>query len=99
MMMAKIILSFLLLYSVLFMQSEVAKAADPGASHRIYRSSYYTYEVVEVTEKTVVLQRTKKNQEVVSATIDRSRRPSLKVGDQVRYDKINDRLRKTLPEK
>ena len=92
--MVKNILSALLLFSVVFLQS--AEAVEVVAK-RTYRDSYYTYEVVEVTEKTMTLQRIKRNKDVISVTIDRSRRPYLQVGDRVRYDKKNDRLRKTLP--
>lgn len=68
-------------------------------SKETYQSSYYTYEVVEVTAETFTLQRTKRNKEIVSAVIERSRRPELQVGDKVRYDKSNNRLRKTLTKK
>ena len=58
----------------------------------IAKKRYKTYEVVEVTEKTLVLQRTT-GEEV---EIDKSRRPNLKIGDKVRYDKHRNRLGKTL---
>ena len=49
-----------------------------------HRDSYYTYDVVEVTDKEITLQRTKKNKEVVTAIIEKERRPYLQVGDRVR---------------
>jgi hypothetical protein len=74
----------------------------------IAKTRYHTYEVVEVTENTITLQRrlvsknitedgAKSYGSTVSATIDRSRRPYLKVGDRVRYNKRVDRMRRTLP--
>ena len=93
--MVKNILSALLLFLVVFLQSAEAVEA---VTKKIYRDKYYTYEVVEVTEKTMTLQRIKRNKDVITVVIDRSRRPYLQVGDRVRYDKKNDRLRKTLPQ-
>lgn len=56
---------------------------------------YRTFEVVEVTEKSIVLQSSggKKYE------IDRTRRPSLKKGDKVRYDYVRNRLGQTVSEK
>ena len=59
------------------------------------RDYYRTYDVVEVTEKTIVLEREKKDS-VERIEIERSRRPDIKKGDKVRYDKTRDRLRKTI---
>ena len=58
-------------------------------------AKYLTYEVVEVTENKIVLESSggKKYE------IDKSRRPTLKVGDKVRYDKTRNRLGKTLDKK
>jgi flagellar biosynthesis/type III secretory pathway M-ring protein FliF/YscJ len=61
----------------------------------IAKRRYKTYEVVEVTEKTLVLQRTDGRE----VEIDRSRRPYLEIGDKVRYDKHRNRLGRTLDEK
>jgi hypothetical protein len=61
-----------------------------------YKEYYKTWNVVDVTEDTISLERTKKNGEIVKASIERSRRPYLEVGDRVRYDKKRNRLRKTL---
>jgi len=66
-----------------------------SGSQVIAKTYYRTYEVVEVTEKTITLQR-KSGDEVIKAVIERSRRPNLKVGDRVRYDRRTNRLRNTL---
>ncbi len=63
-----------------------------SGSPAIARKFYKTYEVVAVTEKTLVLQR-KKGEKI---EIDRARRPYLGIGDRVRYDKHRDRLGRTL---
>lgn len=61
----------------------------------VFGKDYYrTYDVVEVTEKTIVLQRDKRDT-VERIEIERSRRPDIKKGDRVRYDKKRDRLGKT----
>ena len=60
------------------------------------RSMYKTWTVAEVTIDTITLQRKKSNGKIDVRSIDRSRRPYLKVGDRVRYDKVRNRLRKTL---
>jgi hypothetical protein len=60
------------------------------------RSFYHTYTVTAVTETTITLQRTK-GDKTYTAVIEKERRPYLKVGDRVRYDRIRDRLRRTLP--
>lgn len=52
------------------------------------KSRYKTYEVVEVTEKTIVLESSGGKK----IEIDKSRRPTLKKGDKVRYEKTQDRL-------
>jgi hypothetical protein len=59
------------------------------------RDYYKTYDVVEVTEKTFVIEREKKDT-IERIEIERSRRPDIKKGDRVRYDKTRDRLRKTI---
>ena len=56
---------------------------------------YSTYEVVEVTENTIVLQ----NSAGYMTEIDKSRRPTLQVGDKVRYDTVRNVLGKTVDEK
>ncbi|MFN2365460.1 MAG: hypothetical protein ABR523_03235 [Desulfurivibrionaceae bacterium] len=56
---------------------------------------YNTFEVVEVTEKTFVLE----GPDGDRVEIEKSRRPYLKKGDRVRYDKYRNRLRRTLDEK
>jgi len=56
---------------------------------------YDTYEVVGVTEKTFVLE----HPDGEKVEIEKSRRPDLKKGDKVRYDKYRDRLGRTLDEK
>lgn len=61
--------------------------ADPGGKF------YKTFEVVEVTEKRVILQ----NSGGQRFEISRSRRPDLKKGDKVRYDYVKNRLGETLP--
>jgi hypothetical protein len=63
---------------------------------RRYREYYRTWHVIEVNEELIFLERTKKNGKVVKTSIEVSRRPYLKVGDRVRYDKIRNRLGKTL---
>ena len=64
-------------------------SANPVPAKKYFK----TYEVLEVTEKTITLKR-----EGVSEIIeiDRPRRPYLKKGDRVRYDKNRNRLGKTL---
>ena len=59
-------------------------------------SMYKTWTVTEVTIETITLQRKKTNAKMDVVSIDRSRRPYLKVGDRVRYDKVRNRLRRTL---
>ena len=66
-----------------------------SGSPAIAKKFYKTYEVVEITEQTLVLQ--KKNGEKVE--IDKARRPNLEIGDRVRYDKHRNRLGQTLDEK
>ncbi|MGV1098039.1 hypothetical protein ACUUL3_01325 [Thiovibrio sp. JS02] len=53
---------------------------------------YKTYEVVEVTEKSIVL----KSAAGETVEIEKERRPNLEKGDKVRYDKIRNRLGETL---
>jgi hypothetical protein len=61
----------------------------------VFGKDYYkTYAVVEVTEKTIVLQRDQRGT-TERIEIERTRRPDIEVGDQVRYDKRRDRLGKT----
>jgi hypothetical protein len=57
-------------------------------SPAVAKTFYKTYEVVEVTEKTIVLESSGGKK----IEIDKSRRPTLKKGDKVRYDKSKDRL-------
>lgn len=59
------------------------------------RNYYKTYEVVEVTEKVIVLESSGGKK----IEIDKSRRPALKKGDKVRYDKIKNRLGETVDKK
>ena len=66
--------------------------ASPGKSKNYYK----TWTVVAVTNDTIVLQRKKRSGKTVDVSIARSRRPYLKVGDRVRYDKVRNRLRRTL---
>lgn len=53
---------------------------------------YDTYRVVEVSDETIVLEHPDGNR----VEIDKSRRPYLQKGDEVRYDKYRDRLGRTL---
>lgn len=53
---------------------------------------YDTYRVVDVTDETVVLEHPDGNK----VEIDKSRRPYLRKGDEVRYDKYRNRLGRTL---
>ncbi len=66
----------------------VVALASPGSAKRIYRP----YDVIEVTETTIVLQGITEKDELLTLTIDRSKGPNLKVGDRVRYDKNKRRL-------
>jgi hypothetical protein len=63
---------------------------------RRYREYYRTWHVVEVNEELIFLERTKKNGKEIQTSIEVSKRPYLKVGDRVRYDKKRNRLGKTL---
>ena len=54
-----------------------------------------TYEVVDVTEQTIVLESSGGKR----FEIDKSRRPTLQIGDKVRYDKTRNRLGKTVDKK
>lgn len=54
---------------------------------------YHTWEVIEVTKDTIVIQREGEGDKV---TLEKSRRPYLKVGDRVRYDHVRNRLGNTL---
>lgn len=77
--------------------------------YTIKKERYQTYEVSEVSEKTITLQRTARKIEplprrelekkTTTVTIDRARRPDLKVGDRVRYDRTRNRLGRTVPDK
>jgi hypothetical protein len=64
----------------------------------INRNAAYfrTWDVIEVTQDTITLQRSKTNGELDTVQIARSRRPYLRPGDQVRYSKKKNQLRKTL---
>ena len=76
---------------------QLAQAQARRGGRRGSEDFYQTWSVVGVTADTIVLQRKNKDGETTDeAKIDLSRRPSLKVGDRVRYDKVRDRLRKTL---
>jgi hypothetical protein len=66
------------------------------SSGQILLASYKTWKVVEVTDDTIILQRTTRNGKLVEKAIARDRRPYLELGDRVRYDGIRNRLRKTL---
>ena len=52
--------------------------------------------MVEVSDETIFLERTKRDGTIVKVDIERSRRPYLEVGDRVRYDKKRNRLKNTL---
>lgn len=65
-----------------------------GISPAAARNYYKTYNVVAVTEKNFVLQ--KKGGEKVEIEI--SRRPEVRVGDKIRYDKRRNRLGETVEE-
>ena len=54
-----------------------------------------TYEVVEVTDNTIVLE----NADGGLIDIDKSRRPTLQVGDKVRYDNVRNVLGKNVDKK
>ncbi|GEM_PF-7031389 len=65
------------------------------AGTALAKSYYRTYEVVEVTERSIVL----KSSGEETVEIEKERRPSLRKGDRVRYDKIRNRLGETLEKK
>ena len=65
-------------------------------SSRRHKRYYKTWTVAEVTTDKIILQREMKDGKTVEVSIDLSRRPYLNVGDRVRYDKIRNRLGKTL---
>lgn len=69
---------------------------DTPEQKKTIKKHYKTWTVVNVTEEEIVLERKKGDGEVDQVNIDRSRRPYLKVGAKVRYDKIRNRLRKTI---
>lgn len=75
---------------------EIQQFQTVQASTAKKKDHYKTWTVVGVTAETIMLQRKKRNDEVDEVIIDRSRRPYLKVGDRVRYDKVRNRLRRTL---
>jgi hypothetical protein len=52
---------------------------------------YKTFEVVAVAQDTMTLKTIYRGEDIY-ATVNRSRRPELKVGDKVRYDNIRNRL-------
>lgn len=72
----------------------------------IARSRYRTYKVIEVLEKTIILQREARKINVTTGdvissekktiAISRAKRPNLKVGDRVRYRQRTNRLGRTL---
>ena len=64
---------------------------------RNYKDYYKTWEVVNIIDDKIFLGRIKSIGETEVVNIERSRRPYLEVGDRVRYDKVRNRLRKTLP--
>lgn len=57
-------------------------------------SRFKTFEVVEVTETSIILE----DSGGKTVEIEKKRRPYLKKGDRVRYDKARNRLGKTLEE-
>ena len=69
-----------------------------GATNK-KKDFYKTWTVIGVTTDTIIMQRKKRNDEMDEVKIERSRRPYLKVGDRVRYDKVRNRLRQTLGKK
>lgn len=69
-------------------------ASNP-TQHTI-KNHYKTWTVVNVTNDEIVLERKKGGGEIDTVSISRSRRPYLKIGAKVRYDKIKNRLRKTI---
>ena len=75
---------------------EMPQLQSTQMSSGITEISYKTWTVMEVTDDTIILQRKKRNGKTNGASIDRSRRPYLKEGDKVRYDKARNRLRRTL---
>lgn len=93
-----------LMILVPFFAATNTRATEPGIpgkdtiikKEKRHKDYYKTWTVVEVTDDEIMLERTKSNDEIEKVSISRSRRPSLEVGDKVRYDKIRDRLRKTL---
>ena len=99
-----------ILFSALLINSSLLHAAHDGGngdgiiaetmqqpqSAGITRVGYYTWTVVESTDDTFILERKRRSGKMDSATIARSRRPRLKEGDKVRYDRLRNRLRRTL---
>jgi len=77
-----------MLLALVFLTSSVSPA--------LAKSRYKTYTVVEVKENTITLERQYYG-ETITETIDRSKRPDLKVGDRVRYEPYKKRLGKSLP--
>ncbi len=58
--------------------------------------TYKIWTVVNVTPKTITLERTDEHGKKEQVEIARSRHPDIAVGDRVRYDKKRDRLRQTI---
>jgi len=64
-------------------------------SHK-HENHYKTWTVSEITADKIILQRKLRDGKTDTTSIDLSRRNYLKVGDRVRYDKIRNRLGRTL---
>jgi len=67
-----------------------------GEAPRKHKKHYKTWTVSEVTADKIILQRKLGDGKTETTSIDLSRRSYLKVGDRVRYDKIRNRLGRTL---
>ena len=102
-------LAFVLVFLLIFPVRNITAAEDspggfkppkppPTEEKKHYKDYYKTWTVTEVTDTEIILERTESSGEVETVAIERSRRPALQVGDKVRYDKIRNRLRKTLRE-
>jgi hypothetical protein len=85
---------------ILFLGLILALFTSPvhGYEIRKFVDTYYkTFEVVSVAPDTITMKAAYRGGEII-VTIDRSRRPYLKVGDKVRYDNIRNRLGVNLAE-
>lgn len=71
----------------------VVLSVNPALARRTGTTHFRTYEVVQVTEKVIVL----KAQTGEKVEADKSLRPELKVGDRVRYERSQGRFGVTIP--